>query len=516
VDNQSDEINRHASRITRLDTWGVKIVQAFDAAVGRLESDMKHQADQIAGLRRDLDGHMDDFASLKANVADESKTAAADREVMRKGIAGLKASLPTKAATNSKLEALAQWRKVAEETVGTLRQSSLDRVAEMNALRRDLAATKNELRKAQDDGGTLRTEMQSLRKEATMSKVRVDDLKKAEHDIKMLREELASLRQESTRSEDKQGKDLKKTQDELNTLRKDMRSHQGNETAEYKKVAKDSTSATKEYARELAATRLEIKQLKQDVAEQTRATAAAAAAAQHNHTTAGTSAFSAKELDILTNNITLINKKASQVEPLEMEVQLLKTRVQRVEVAAASASASASAGVAAAASQELLQLQQDQYQHQQAGRISSSVVASISEDDLVFGSLPGFGDGESPYSTSLPPSRPGGVGGGGGGGGVVVSTRKKRTIANREAIPDSTSPNKRRMATTQTSDFGSEANGDERDAGTPGFEWPESSPAGRKVETPTTRKARSGPGVGVKGVKGTTARGRPRKSLELT
>ena len=481
---QSGEINRHSDEISRLDTWGYKIVEAFDGTFSRIEGEMKRLQDEMSSLRRELDGHIDDFSSLKTNVSDlkvESKQASAERESIKKSLGSLRSNLPSKTAIG-KLDELVKQLKSAEKAIGTLQQSSLDRAAEANDLRRELALTKSELRSARDDvsllqgerGGelrkaqdninSLREEIKGLRKETTGAKSRGNELKKAQDDIRTVQREIESLREETTGVEDQQGKELKKAQDDVYALRKELRALQG-EQSEYKKLVKDSTATSKEYAREATGLRLEMKQLRQDI-EQTRAS-------QLNP--GGGSAFSSKELDILTNNITMISKKANQVDPLEMEVQLLKSRVQRVE---------------AAAKQEL----QLQAQAGSGGRISSSTAASLDEDDLalVGGIGSGIAGGDSVQPSSLPSSRPG--------------ARKKRTVTNRDAIPDSTSPNKRRVMPT---DFSS----DTIEVRTP-LDWPESSPS-KKADTSTDRSGANGAGISTRATK-SSRRGRPRKSVEIT
>ncbi|KAF9876495.1 hypothetical protein CkaCkLH20_05903 [Colletotrichum karsti] len=92
------------------------------------------------------------------------------------------------------------------------------------------------------------------------------------------------------------------------------------ELASAKKTAKDAVSAARKSANEVTNLRTEFEQLKQSL-EQDRSRAYES----KGHL------FLPSELDILASNITKIGNRASLVEPLQMELDLFKSRVLRLE-----------------------------------------------------------------------------------------------------------------------------------------------------------------------------------------
>ncbi|KAK5654769.1 hypothetical protein OQA88_6805 [Cercophora sp. LCS_1] len=107
---------------------------------------------------------------------------------------------------------------------------------------------------------------------------------------------------------------------ELSSLRTEIRQcKQGIE--ELKADVRDRVS-THDHAQDMAALRNEMAQMRRQMDEM-RSRGADRAAAP----------FPSKELDILTSNISNIRNRASQVETLQMEFEILKGRVERVEAA---------------------------------------------------------------------------------------------------------------------------------------------------------------------------------------
>ncbi|KAK1671178.1 hypothetical protein BDP55DRAFT_298028 [Colletotrichum godetiae] len=88
-------------------------------------------------------------------------------------------------------------------------------------------------------------------------------------------------------------------------------------------TAKDSLDMAKDSAKEMASLRTELRQLRQ-VLEQD----------QKKKLDPSKQQIPSRELDILTSNITKIGARANQVETLQMEFDLFKSRIQRLEASA--------------------------------------------------------------------------------------------------------------------------------------------------------------------------------------
>ncbi|KAI0448523.1 hypothetical protein F5B21DRAFT_105281 [Xylaria acuta] len=85
-------------------------------------------------------------------------------------------------------------------------------------------------------------------------------------------------------------------------------------------TAKAALLASKANTEDIVALKAELQHLRQELA------------LERSYKSSTTSpAFSIREIDILTSNITKIGQRASQVETLQMEFELLKGRVQRME-----------------------------------------------------------------------------------------------------------------------------------------------------------------------------------------
>ncbi|KAI1504355.1 hypothetical protein F5X99DRAFT_36806 [Biscogniauxia marginata] len=84
--------------------------------------------------------------------------------------------------------------------------------------------------------------------------------------------------------------------------------------------AKESISTSKAYAKEVISLKAELKQLREEMAHE-----------RSQKSLSSNPIFPSREIDILTSNITKIGQRASQVETLQMEFDLLKGRVQRME-----------------------------------------------------------------------------------------------------------------------------------------------------------------------------------------
>ena len=96
-------------------------------------------------------------------------------------------------------------------------------------------------------------------------------------------------------------------------------SQQQQDIEDLKSIVRTSVSAS-DYAQDMTALRAEMAQLRRQT-EETRA----------QGTERIESAFPSRELEVLTTNIAKISNRASQVETLQMELEILKGRVERAE-----------------------------------------------------------------------------------------------------------------------------------------------------------------------------------------
>jgi chromosome segregation ATPase len=91
---------------------------------------------------------------------------------------------------------------------------------------------------------------------------------------------------------------------------------------EAKQVAQEGIATSKLYASEVASLRREITQLRSELAQEND---------HHQPSVDEDPSISSHQLDILASNISKIGNRASQVESLQMEFDLFRTRVQRLE-----------------------------------------------------------------------------------------------------------------------------------------------------------------------------------------
>ncbi|KAJ3563568.1 hypothetical protein NPX13_g8150 [Xylaria arbuscula] len=93
---------------------------------------------------------------------------------------------------------------------------------------------------------------------------------------------------------------------------------------EFRNTAHAALLESKTNFEDIAALKSELGHLRQDLALE-----------RSSKSSSTNTAFTSHEVDIITSNITKIGNKASQIEPLQMELELLKSRMQRIEAQAA-------------------------------------------------------------------------------------------------------------------------------------------------------------------------------------
>ncbi|KAJ2972999.1 hypothetical protein NUW58_g9052 [Xylaria curta] len=128
-----------------------------------------------------------------------------------------------------------------------------------------------------------------------------------------------SLRVEFGDIWDKHQQKINLLDSKLNNVRRDLRDFQ--ESFESTRTAaKAAVSGSDANTEEIAALKAEIRDIRQELALE-----------RSRKSPASNPVFAAREMDILTSSITTIGQRASQVETLRMEFDLLKGRVQRIE-----------------------------------------------------------------------------------------------------------------------------------------------------------------------------------------
>lgn len=202
--------------------------------------------------------------------------------------------------------------KKLQDTLITLRRELDGNRDDVSSIKKNVDSVRKDTRVVSDETRTLDSKLRDLRQSVPTSDA-----------IDKLRDALTSLRQSSL-DRTSEANELRR---ELNRLKTELNSAKDGQAAlkeqvEGLKTASKDTSAPKDYAREVSALRLELKQLRQETAQKPT-----------SYSQAQSSSFSAKELDILTRNITKIGNRASQIETLQMEFQLFKSRIHRLEAA---------------------------------------------------------------------------------------------------------------------------------------------------------------------------------------
>lgn len=216
------------------------------------------------------------------------------------------------AAFDSAMDRVEREVKKLQDTMVTLRRELDGNRDDVSSLKTNVDSVRKDTRVATDETRALGSEMQDLR-ESVPSSDAVDKLQDA---LTGLRQ--SSLDRASEANDLRRELSLRKA--ELHRL-KDEQAALKSQVDELKKASK-GIPTPKDYAREVSALRVEVRQLRQEAAQK-----------PPSHSQVQNSSFSAKELDILTSNITKIGNRASQIETLQMEFQLFKSRMHRLEAA---------------------------------------------------------------------------------------------------------------------------------------------------------------------------------------
>jgi predicted nucleic acid-binding Zn-ribbon protein len=172
----------------------------------------------------------------------------------------------------------------------------------LGKVRDTLSGLRQELRGNHEDLAELKSEIREVKRANTVKQLE-EQLSAANHAVGAIRQELHDL--------------ATKFETQLDSLRQNTK-----DIDELRSLARDRVTA-RDHAKDMAAVRGELAQLRKQM-DEGRAKPP--------------SAFPARELDILTSNIAKIGNRASLVESLQMEFEIFKGRVERMEAAAAQSS----------------------------------------------------------------------------------------------------------------------------------------------------------------------------------
>lgn len=216
------------------------------------------------------------------------------------------------AAFDNAMDRVEREVKKLQDTMGTLRRELDGNRDDVSSLKTNVDSVRRDTRVASDETETLASELQNLRQNIPNSDA-VDKLQDALAGLRQSSLDRASEANELRRELSLRKAELQRMKDDQMALK--------SQVDELKKASKGGQTP-KDYAREVSALRAEVRQLRQDTAQK-----------PPSHTQAQNNSFSSKELDILTRNITKIGNRASQIETLQMEFQLFKSRMHRLEAA---------------------------------------------------------------------------------------------------------------------------------------------------------------------------------------
>ncbi|RDA83703.1 hypothetical protein CP532_1095 [Ophiocordyceps camponoti-leonardi (nom. inval.)] len=221
-------------------------------------------------------------------------------------------------------------------------QTAITRVnLQISQLNQSVDNIRSDVRRQHDAFVLLESKVADARKEeeerACPCEAIVARLDKKLQDTEMIVTEMRQALQKSQSESESLRQHLSLTREELDEARVDAATVKA-EVDEAKNAAHESLALSREYAREVSSLRREVKQLRAERQDERILSQPAAA-----------SSFPSHELDILTSSISKIGNRASQIESLQMEFDLFRTRLQRLEAARADA-AHPSRSVAATAS----------------------------------------------------------------------------------------------------------------------------------------------------------------------
>ncbi|KYK55466.1 hypothetical protein DCS_07429 [Drechmeria coniospora] len=203
-----------------------------------------------------------------------------------------------------------------------------------------IARVEEQIQKVNDALGNVRKDGDGQREEIRSIKIEVSDVRwncqnsslvsRLDQQLQATEAALTELRQamDMSKLEVKDLRDqLAEAQQELQEAQGETR-RLGNEVDEMKQLAHESVAVAKEHASEASSLRREVNRLGAELANHRPPPPPGAC-----------SEFSSHELDILSSSISKIGNRASQIESLQMEFDLFRSRIQRLEARSGASSA---------------------------------------------------------------------------------------------------------------------------------------------------------------------------------
>jgi prefoldin subunit 5 len=293
------DLEAQRDQINQIDKAGYQIVDSFNNAVLRIEREVQKLNDTMQSFRRDLDITREDLTTVKPQLGE-----------VKQATKGHKTAI-------SELETQVES---ANKSVSEMQELAADAKTASDQLKRGLANARTDQQQLQRENNSLRLEVTNAKK---ASKDALSTAKEYGKEMASVRLELRDLRGEMEQDRKRHEEDTEATRgytNEVSSLRWEIKQLAQQLEDDRATRTQGSSQTAKEHSKEIAILRMELKQLRHE-RDQERAK-------QVEQSQAG---FSTRELDILTTNISMISKRASHVETLQMEVQLLKTRLQRLE-----------------------------------------------------------------------------------------------------------------------------------------------------------------------------------------
>ncbi|KAL6700496.1 hypothetical protein J3F84DRAFT_122321 [Trichoderma pleuroticola] len=215
-------------------------------------------------------------------------------EIQRIGAAGFQV-ISTLNSTVARFEK--QMRELSD-SVASVRKDGEGQQADIKSLKTQMSDAK---RKGDSEAVIARLDKQLQTTDRVVSELR-QIIQKSKMEATTLRLDLATAHKEIA--------EVKRTNERLKE-----------DAAEAKQVAQEGIATSKLYASEVASLRREITQLRSELGQENA----------HHSSMDEDPSITSHQLDILASNISKIGNRASQVESLQMEFDLFRTRIQRLE-----------------------------------------------------------------------------------------------------------------------------------------------------------------------------------------
>ncbi len=207
-----------------------------------------------------------------------------------------------------------------DDAIRHIEKESSNSKNSISQLRRDLQNSNSRTDDVVNDTMSIRDELERLKRTSEETASRLNHL---ENSASSERKALMNVREDLTsdiqRSKGVLQQEYAVLKAELDAAHNEVE-YLRHELDDAKKVARDSAPAMKTYVNDVASLRAELGRLREELSYELPRQA-----------TSSDGMFSSREIDILTRNITRIGQRANQVEPLQMEVEILKGKLQRME-----------------------------------------------------------------------------------------------------------------------------------------------------------------------------------------